>query len=308
MSSVSRSTTLGAPGYLSAAELQRALTLPDLSRPARSARPHAIALIADAVIDTVTTAWRIPAVSVRVPPMVAVVDNYDRLGYRPDDVTRDSRYTRYLSPTTMLRSHTSANIPETLRRYANDDRQRPVDELINVAGLVYRRDVVDRHHVGEPHQLDLWRLRSASDTSEDQLLEMIGLVVDAVLPGAQWRTTPAVHPYTVMGRQVDVLVDGPAQRRPQWLELAECGLIAPHVLQDSGLDPECWSGLALGLGLDRAVMLRKQIPDIRYLRSAEPRIAAQLADLAPWRPVDAAADHPRPLGGDRVRHRRGIPR
>jgi phenylalanyl-tRNA synthetase alpha chain len=88
-----------------------------------------------------------------------------------------------------------------------------------------------------------------------------------------------------MGRQVDVLVDGPAQRRPQWLELAECGLIAPHVLQDSGLDPECWSGLALGLGLDRAVMLRKQIPDIRYLRSAEPRIAAQLADLAPWRPV-----------------------
>jgi phenylalanyl-tRNA synthetase alpha chain len=45
------------------------------------------------------------------------------------------------------------------------------------------------------------------------------------------------------------------------------------------------AGLALGMGLDRAVMLRKGIPDIRYLRSEDPRVAAQLLDLGPWRPV-----------------------
>lgn len=265
--------------YLSTDELQHALTLPDLT-----ADPgHAIALIADGITASLTQNWGIVANRVRVPPLVAVSDNYDRLGYHPGDVTRDSRYTRYVSPTTMLRSHTSANLPYALDRYADGDHDRPVDELITVAGLVYRRDVVDRHHVGEPHQLDLWRLCSnvglQDQINEDQLQEMIGLVVEAVLPGARWRTTPAVHPYTEKGRQVDVLTGG------EWLELAECGLIAAHVLQQSGLDPRQWSGLALGLGLDRAVMLRKQLPDIRYLRSTEPRIAAQLGDLAPWRPV-----------------------
>jgi phenylalanyl-tRNA synthetase alpha chain len=39
------------------------------------------------------------------------------------------------------------------------------------------------------------------------------------------------------------------------------------------------------MGLERALMIRKRIPDIRYLRSADPRIAAQLQDLDPWRPV-----------------------
>lgn len=273
--SLSQATEARPTSYLSAAELQQALTLPDLTADPQ----HAVALIADDIITALTRAWSIPAHPVRVPPLVAVTDNYDRLGYRSTDVTRDSRYTRYTSPTTMLRSHTSANIPYALSTYAAEDHDHRVDELIAVGGLVYRRDVVDRHHVGEPHQLDLWRLRSVPGTDEDQLEQMIGLVVEAVLPGARWRSTPAVHPYTEKGRQVDVLTGG------DWLELAECGLIAPDVLQHSGLDPQRWSGLALGLGLDRAVMLRKQVPDIRYLRSTEPRIAAQLGDLTPWRPV-----------------------
>ncbi|QDP98184.1 hypothetical protein FOE78_21805 [Microlunatus elymi] len=266
--------------YLSAAELDRALTLPDLTDPAGGT--HAINLIAAEIITALTRHWRIGVDQVRVPPLVSVADNYDRLGYAGADVTRDSRYTRYTSPTTMLRSQTSANIPYALQRYAQPqhaEHDQPVDVLITVAGLVYRRDVVDRTHVGEPHQLDLWRLRSTPDTTESDLEEMIMVLVDAVLPGARWRTTPATHPYTLHGRQIDVLQDG------QWLELAECGLIHPHVLDSSGLDPNRWSGLALGMGLDRAVMLRKRIPDIRYLRSAEPRIAAQLGDLEPWRPV-----------------------
>jgi phenylalanyl-tRNA synthetase alpha chain len=61
---------------------------------------------------------------------------------------------------------------------------------------------------------------------------------------------------------------------------------APHVLRGAGLGPTM-SGLALGVGLDRLLMLRKGIDDIRLLRSADPRIAAQLQDLAPYRPVSA---------------------
>jgi phenylalanyl-tRNA synthetase alpha chain len=262
-------------GYLSADELHRALTIRDLTDPA--AGPHAMQLMVAAVVDALTRRWNVPATVIRVPPLVSVADNYDVLGYAATDVTRESRYTRYTSPTTMLRSHTTANIPGVLRGYVN--RRDPVDELITVPGLAYRRDVVDRTHVGEPHQVDLWRLRSTSDSTDDDLMIMIGTVVDAVLPGARWRTTPVTHPYTRNGRQIDVRYDS------AWLELGECGLIHPDVLDRSGLDPTGWSGLALGMGLDRAVMLRKGISDIRWLRAAEPRMVAQLGDLDPWRPV-----------------------
>ncbi|WP_378730889.1 hypothetical protein [Nocardia brasiliensis] len=263
------------PSYLTPLDLSRALAVRDLSDAAQG--PHAMQALLNETIDALAEAWASTVHIVRNSPIVAVVDNYDKLGYHQSDITRDARYTRYLSPTVMLRSHTTADIPETLRRYAGVATE--VDELIVVPGLTYRRDVVDRIHVGEPHQVDLWRLRSRPDTGDHEVHEMVAHLVEAVLPGAEWRTTPAQHPYTALGRQVDV------RSGADWLELAECGLIAEHVLVGAGLDPARWSGTALGLGLDRALMLRKGIPDIRYLRSDHPRIADQLHDLSPWRPV-----------------------
>lgn len=261
--------------YLSADQLHHALTIRDLSDPAHGR--HAIQHLLDGAVSALADSWGCTIRVVRTSPLVSVRDNYDRLGYAAREVTREARYTRYVSPTTMLRSHTSADIPAALEDYATGGAS--VDELIVIPGLVYRRDVVDRTHVGEPHQVDLWRVRSRPDTTEADLAEMVATLVEGVLPGARWRTTPAMHPYTRSGRQIDVL------HRGEWLELAECGLIHPDVLRGSGLDPEHWSGLALGMGLERALMLRKDVPDIRYLRAAEPRISEQMSDLEPWREV-----------------------
>jgi len=270
------STTRHEPTYLDPDALRDALALRDLTDPA--AGPHAMQQLLDLVVAGLRGAWDCSVRIVRTPPVVSVRDNYDRLRYRSDDVTRDRRYTRYVSPTTMLRSHTTAELPRVLDETRG---RRGVDELVVVPGVVYRRDVVDRTHVGEPHQVDLWRVRSVVGTTADDLADMVARVVDAVLPSARWRLVDAVHPYTVGGRQVDVWHDG------QWLELAECGLIHPDVLWSSGLRPDRWSGLALGMGLDRALMLRKGIPDIRYLRSRDPRVLAQLNDLDPWQAVSA---------------------
>jgi phenylalanyl-tRNA synthetase alpha chain len=261
--------------YLTPSDLHRALTLRDLSDPAQG--PHAMQVLLGQVVSALTTTWASTTTTVRNPALVAIRDNYDRLGFNAGDITRDARYTRYTSPTTMLRSHTSADVPHTLEGYAA--RAEPVDELIVLPGLVYRRDVVDRTHVGEPHQVDLWRLRSTPGTTEADLDQMIAVLVEAVLPGAGYRTVASAHAYTEGGRQIDVWHDG------GWMEIGECGLIHPGVLTSAGLDPSQWSGLAAGVGLDRALMLRKGIPDIRYLRASEPRIAAQMQDLAPWRPV-----------------------
>jgi phenylalanyl-tRNA synthetase alpha chain len=260
--------------YLTSAELLRALNLRDLTDPAHGA--HAIQALLSCVVTALQSEWGGTVRQVRNPPIVPVRDNYDRLGYDDGDVTRARRYTRYISPTVMLRSHTSAELPNALEDYAG---RTDVDELIVTPGLAYRRDAVDRSHVGEPHQVDLWRIRSTPGTDDDDMLAMIARLVQSVLPGAEWKTTAASHPYTVGGRQIDVLHDG------EWLELAECGRIHPDVLRGSGLDPRRWSGLALGMGLDRALMLRKGIPDIRYLRAEDPRIATQMLSLDPWQHV-----------------------
>ncbi|MDF9750697.1 hypothetical protein [Arthrobacter sp. ES3-54] len=288
--------------YLRPSELHDALTIRDLSDP--DGRPHAMQTLLQGIIDALCREWGVPQRIVRHSPLVSVADNYDRLGFSASDVTRDQRYSRYLSPTVMLRSHTSASIPSQLRALDDD---ASMDELWAVPGLVYRRDSIDRTHVGTPHQVDLWRVSSRGQLGADNLQEMIGSLVQAVLPGARWRAVPAVHPYTREGLQVDVLMDG------EWLELAECGLLAPHLFSEAGLDPARWSGLALGMGLDRALMLRKGIPDIRLLRSAEERIEKQMLDLSRWKPVSqmppirrdisivVPADMDTEVLGDRVR-------
>jgi phenylalanyl-tRNA synthetase alpha chain len=56
-----------------------------------------------------------------------------------------------------------------------------------------------------------------------------------------------------------------------WVELLPCGLIHPNVLKFAGLDPEIWTGFAFGLGLDRLVMMRYGISDIRYFNSGNLR-------------------------------------
>ena len=260
--------------YLSSVEIHDALSLRDLSNPEQG--QHAMQDLLGHVTEALSQVWGIPARTVRHSPLVPVTDNYDSLGFDPSAVTRDQRYSRYVSPTVMLRSHTSAGIPSLLRSLSPDDE---VDELAVLPGLVYRRDAIDRTHVGAPHQVDLWRICSSPVLTPADLREMIAVLVEAVLPGARWRAVPAVHPYTSDGLQVDVLVDG------EWLELAECGMIATHLFEDAGLDSSEWSGLALGMGLDRALMLRKGIPDIRLLRAQEERISNQMRDLSPWQPV-----------------------
>jgi phenylalanyl-tRNA synthetase alpha chain len=258
--------------------LHAALSVRDLTDPA--AGPHAMQILLAAAVDALVIRWGC-AVDLRRPsPLVPVEDNYDRLGYPPAAITRAGRYSRYVSDTVMLRSHTSAGIPPALRALAADPAAPP-DVLVVRPGLTYRRDVVDRLHVGTPHQVDLWRIVRGRPVAGPDLLDMVDALVAAVLPGARWRAEPAEHPYTTGGLQIDVgTTDG-------WVELAECGLAAPQVLGRAGLDPRRHTGLALGMGLDRALMLRKGVPDIRLLRAADPRIAGQLLDLAPWRPVSA---------------------
>jgi phenylalanyl-tRNA synthetase alpha chain len=263
--------------YLTPAELAGDLAIRDLTDPADG--PHAVQLLVAAILDAVA-ARRPPADVIvhRGERIVAVADNYDRLGYPPSATARDTRYTRYVSRDRMLRSQTSALIPGALRVLTSPD------VLLACPGMVYRRDAIDRLHTGTPHQLDLWRLTTGDRAAgawepwtRDDLLDLAGTALEAALPGTPWRVAAAEHPYTTGGLEIEARA-----RDGAWVEVGECGIAATHVVGPAGR-----SGLALGLGLDRLLMLRKGIGDIRLLRSADPRVAGQMTDLRPYRDVSA---------------------
>ena len=201
----------------------------------------------------------------------------------------------------MLRSHSSAMVPPALRQLARD----PGDDVLLVCpGMVYRRDAIDWQHSGTPHQLDLWRITRQAMSSAD-LDEMIAILLGALVPGLPHRQEPRTHPYT------------PTAARSMCTTTA-----AGWKSGNAGSPiPACWpppgcagrSGLALGMGLDRLLMLVKHIPDIRLLRSGDPRVTCQMLDLARYQHVSSMPPVTRDLSvavpededeetlGDRVR-------
>ena len=199
-------------------------------------------------------------------PITTVAKNFDKLYIPPESLSRSPKYTRYLSDGRLLRTHTTAIIPELLSYLRGE-------QLILHPGICYRRDVVDKRHVGEPHQMDVWLISASQHLGRDALVKLIQAILNAVLPGVSYRLNETSHPYTLNGLEIEVFVDG------KWIEVGEGGEANP------GLVPSGHTGLATGWGLDRLAMLVKGIDDIRLLRSAHPQIASQMTNLEPYRPV-----------------------
>jgi phenylalanyl-tRNA synthetase alpha chain len=256
--------------------LRQALNLRDLTDPDDGR--HAMQILIDDILSSLRSEWSCEVKIHRESPIISVEDNYDKLRYPPDGAARDARYSRYVTAGALLRTMASAMVPGAMRSIAQN---LPDDVLLACAGIVYRRDCIDRLHTGEPHQLDLWRVHRSKGMGADELCRMIQVVVETALPTVQWRTEPRVHPYTLNGLQIDV------NHKGEWIEIGECGIAHPEIIAENIPNVQGLSGLALGLGMDRLLMIRKDVKDIRLLRSHDPRVAAQMEDLSPYREVSS---------------------
>jgi phenylalanyl-tRNA synthetase alpha chain len=162
----------------------------------------------------------------------------------------------------VLRTHTSPVQARTMLT-----RQPPI--YVVVPGRVYRTDELDATHTPVFHQVEglvvdegitMAHLRG---TLDHFARAMFG-------PTAKTRWRPHYFPFTEPSAEFDVWF--PQHRDgPQWVEWGGCGMVNPRVLRACGIDPDRYSGFAFGMGIERTLMFRHGVSDMRDMVEGDVR-------------------------------------
>jgi len=199
--------------------------------------------------------------------------NFDALNIPPDHPARDMQDTFWLEGGYLLRTHTS---PVQVRGM---EKLGPPLRMI-APGRVFRNESVDASHEHTFFQLE--GMMIDRDVSVGNLIYFMKTLLTAIFKReVTVRLRPGFFPFVEPGFELDIqcLICGgsgcPVCKQSGWVELLPCGLVNPHVLRLSGIDPAEWNGFAFGLGLTRLVMMRYAIDDIRWLQSGDLRFLEQ---------------------------------
>ena len=213
--------------------------------------------------------------SVEGPEVELDYYNFEALNMPKNHPSRDTQDTFYISEDVVLRTQTS---PMQIRTM---EQQKPPIRVI-VPGRVYRSDAVDATHSPVFHQIE-------------------GLVVDEGVTMADLKGTLEVFAKLLYGNDVQVrfrphhfsFTEPSAEmdamcfacqgkgcrlcKGEGWIEILGCGMVHPKVLQYGGINPEKYSGFAFGMGLERMVMRRFGIDDLRLFFENDLRFLGQFA-------------------------------
>ncbi|MBI2588332.1 phenylalanine--tRNA ligase subunit alpha [Candidatus Berkelbacteria bacterium] len=188
--------------------------------------------------------------------------NFDLLNIGKDHPARDLQDTFYLNDGRLLRTHTSAMQVKTVWQ------KKPPCRIL-IPGRVFRHEATDATHEASFFQLEGFAIE------KNLTLAHLKWVLESYLkhifgPKIQVKIVPHYYPFVEPG--MDALIKLKAGK---WLEVLGAGMIHPKVLKNMKLDPEKWRGFAFGLGIDRLVMLKHGIDDIRLFYSNDLRFLKQ---------------------------------
>ena len=148
-------------------------------------------------------------------------------------------------------------------------------------GKIYRAEAEDATHLSEFHQFDGFAV--AENLS---FADLKGLLLKAMqqLFGHQTevRLRPSFFPFVEPGAELDIQctqchgVGCKSCGQKGWLEIFGCGMTHPEILKNHGLDPQQYSGIAWGMGVERIAMLLYGVTDIREFIKNDPRFLEQL--------------------------------
>lgn len=186
--------------------------------------------------------------------------NFEALNIPEHHPARAMHDTFYVSPGTVLRTHTS---PVQVR--VMEGSEPPI--RIICPGRVYRCDS-DLTHTPMFHQVE--GLVIDKNINFADLKGTVESFLQAYFEAEQpVRFRPSYFPFTEPSAEIDmgcVKCGGAGCRicsHTGWLEVGGCGMVHPRVLEMSGVDPEKYSGFAFGMGVDRLAMLRYEVSDLR---------------------------------------------
>lgn len=199
--------------------------------------------------------------------------NFEALNIPKDHPARGEQDTFYINDNVVLRTQTS---PVQMRTM---EKQEPPIKMIS-PGKVYRSDDVDATHSPIFYQIEGLVIDKGIT-----LADLKGTLQEFVrkLYGDSMKTKFRPHhfPFTEPSAELDAtcFVCGgegcKVCKGEGWMELLGCGMVHPDVLRNGGIDPEVYSGFAFGFGLDRMVMQKYGIDDIRLLYESDMRFLNQ---------------------------------
>ena len=211
--------------------------------------------------------------------------NFDALNMPADHPAREMQDTLWLAPEgsqVVLRTQTS---PVQIRSLL----ARGLPCYVVAPGRVYRNDALDATHspvFGQVEGLCVDKgitMAHLRGTLEAYAAAMFGAALAS-------RLRPSYFPFTEPSAELDIECfachGGSAQEGAEpcrvcssegWIEVGGCGMVNPAVLVACGVDPETYSGFAFGMGLDRTLMFRHGITDIRDLYEGDQRFTSAFA-------------------------------
>ena len=192
--------------------------------------------------------------------IVSDKENFESLNIHQDHPARDSHDTFYIKETTLLRTHTSsAQVSEMERRMKAGEM--PI--RIIVPGKTYRSDS-DATHSPMFHQLE--GVMVDTQTTFADLKGILDYVAKRLF-GDKVETRFRTHffPFTEPSAEIDIRWKNASGqgKHTEWIEWLGCGMIHPKVLEHAGINPRIYQGWAFGGGIERPVMIRQQVPDLR---------------------------------------------
>lgn len=205
--------------------------------------------------------------------------NFDALNIPANHPARDMWDTFWLKPENsklLLRTHTS---PVQIRYM---EKNKPPIKII-APGKVFRYEATDATHEAQFYQLEglMITKNTTLATLKGILREFLEKFFEAKI---DIRFRPSYFPFVEPGLEVDMTCFKCAKKINStcsickgtgWIEIMGAGMVHPKVLENCGINPQEWQGFAFGVGIDRLVMLKYEIPDIRMLYSGDLRLITQ---------------------------------
>ncbi|MBT3419014.1 MAG: phenylalanine--tRNA ligase subunit alpha [Candidatus Magasanikbacteria bacterium] len=198
--------------------------------------------------------------------------NFQAVNIEEHHPARDGHDTFYIkdNPTWVMRTQTSNMQVRSMQKYS-DGGTKPL--RFACPGRVYRNEALDATHEHTFYQFE--GLIAGKDINIGHLIATLKELLQGLFKkdNIEVRLRPSYFPFVEPGFELDMLID--LGKGKQWVEMLGCGLMHPNVVKEGGYDPEEWQAFAFGMGINRLVMAKYGIEDVRYFQSGDLRFSSQ---------------------------------